>query len=182
MTTMTREEMNERPHKALQAALRCADGTSTSWAKSPEELLAFCLSCLQSEGQRTDLTPRQRREATQGIIPRWKGNKAVYRKRKPGSLPWRLEVQEEGVTSYSYYQTKKAATRAQAKALSARLAELRSRLGPKGRIDVEGIEVLKIKNTLGDKVFYFETRGLVTRWRSDRFIVSKGHPLNGYQW
>jgi len=38
MMTMTREEMNERPHKALRAALQCADGTFTSGARTPEEL------------------------------------------------------------------------------------------------------------------------------------------------
>lgn len=47
-------------------------------ARTPEAYLALCLACQRVGKKPSDLTPRQRREAIQGHLPRWKEGKPVH--------------------------------------------------------------------------------------------------------
>lgn len=67
------------PRKALREATEVAMGDGlVREPKTPEEYLALCLACKGVGKKPRDLTPRQRREAIQGYLPRWKGGKPVH--------------------------------------------------------------------------------------------------------
>ena len=67
------------PRKALKEATEMAMGDGlVREPKTSEEYLALCLACKRVGKKPSDLTPRQRREAIQGYLPRWKGGKPVH--------------------------------------------------------------------------------------------------------